>query len=328
MVDRDTATLEALQGSPVPPKTSEETGPLDPFLADTPDLAERLAKYTISGDTPTQTSQLQHRLDILATCYPDENGSPSLHHAREALKDRSILEIGCGQGDMTVALAHFVSTGSSNTGKVFAIDPASADYGSPFTLGQAQDFINKGNIGPWVKFVKQDPQEYVKGMKAATRGRPDVIVLAHSIFYLESEEYFKELLTTLFGMASERKSSRPIQLVLAEWGMRTEREEARAHVLASEIQAGKPMEQGNVRIVVRPERILELAEEVGWELVREKWIEKPEMEDGKWEVGIVKKHYADDDLEEEAKAKLEEMKSLAESGEVRSMDVWTGVFEP
>ncbi|EME80926.1 uncharacterized protein MYCFIDRAFT_78649 [Pseudocercospora fijiensis CIRAD86] len=328
MVDRDTATLEALQGSPAPPKTSEETGPLDPFLADLPDLAERLAKYTISGDTPTQTSQLQHRLDILAACYPDENGSPSLHHAREALKDRSILEIGCGQGDMTVALAHFVSTGSSNTGKVFAIDPASLDYGSPFTLGQAQAFINKSNIGPWVKFVKQDAQEYIQGMKAATRGRPDVVVLAHSIFYLESEGYLRELLGALFGMASGRKSSRPIQLVLAEWGMREGSGEAKAHVLAAEIQAGKSIEKGNVQIAMRPERMLVLAEEVGWKLMREKWIEGPELEDGKWEVGIVKRHYADDDLEGEFKAKLEEMKGLAESGEVKSMDVWTAMFEP
>ncbi|KXT02080.1 hypothetical protein AC578_6698 [Pseudocercospora eumusae] len=328
MVDRHTATLEALQGSPLPPKTSEETGPLDPFLADTPDLAERLAKYTIGGDTPTQTSQLQHRLNILATCYPDENGSPSLHHAREAVKDRSILEIGCGQGDMTVALAHFVSTGSSNTGKVFAIDPARLEYGRPFTLGQSQEFINKGNIGPWVKFVKQEGREYVQGMKAATRGRPDLIVLAHSIWYLESEEYVKELLGVLGGMASERKSSRPIQLVLAEWGMRSGSGEAEAHVLAAEIQAGKPIEQGNVRIVVRPERILELCKEAGWKLVREKWIEGPEVEDGKWEVGIVKENYAGDGLEEGLNEKLEQMKGLAEGGEVRSMDVWTAVFEP
>lgn len=340
MADRDTATLEALQGEPVPPKTSEETGPLDPFLADSPDLAERLAKYTISGDTASQTCQLQHRLNILAACFPDpSNGSPSLHSAREALKDRSILEIGCGQGDMTVALAHFVSTGSSNTGKVFAVDPAPLDDGGPVTLKQAQEFIQSGNIGTWVKFIQQDPGDYVKGMKAATKGRPDVIVLCHAIWYLKGgEEYLKSLMKILSEVAQGRKSNRPIQLVVAEWGMKstvedaiTENEASRAHILAVEIQEHKPIKDGNVQIVIRPERIVEMAEEAGWKVVRETWIEKPELEDGKREVDNVKHHYAEEDFgegEEELKAKFEEMKALEEAGEVRSMDVWTGVFEP
>ena len=44
-----------------------------------------------------------------------------------------VLEIGCGQGDMTAALANAVGT----QGHVTAVDIASPEYGAPVTLGQS-----------------------------------------------------------------------------------------------------------------------------------------------------------------------------------------------
>lgn len=41
-----------------------------------------------------------------------------------------VLEVGCGQGDTTAVLAHYVGA----SGSVHAIDIASPDYGAPFTL--------------------------------------------------------------------------------------------------------------------------------------------------------------------------------------------------
>ncbi|MBB2480858.1 hypothetical protein H5P36_11700 [Bacillus sp. APMAM] len=46
-----------------------------------------------------------------------------------------ILEIGCGQGDTTAALADAVGV----NGNVVAMDVASPDCGAPLTLGQATD---------------------------------------------------------------------------------------------------------------------------------------------------------------------------------------------
>lgn len=63
--------------------------------------------------------QLQHRLELVA--------------AFGIQKGMRVLEIGCGQGDTTVAIADAVG----ESGSVVAIDIASLDYGAPLTLGQA-----------------------------------------------------------------------------------------------------------------------------------------------------------------------------------------------
>lgn len=55
--------------------------------------------------------QMQHRLDLI-----------KFWEIEEADK---VLEIGCGQGDCTIALAHTIG----ESGHVTALDPASLDYG-------------------------------------------------------------------------------------------------------------------------------------------------------------------------------------------------------
>ncbi|TDZ16717.1 Methyltransferase ustM [Colletotrichum orbiculare MAFF 240422] len=50
-----------------------------------------------------------------------------------------ILELGCGQGDCTTALA----SAAGESGTVVAVDPAGLDYGAPYTLGQAQSHISQ-----------------------------------------------------------------------------------------------------------------------------------------------------------------------------------------
>lgn len=55
----------------------------------------------------------------------------------------TILELGCGQGDMTVVLADAVGP----EGRVVAADVAAPSYGSPVTLGESAARLAAGPSG-------------------------------------------------------------------------------------------------------------------------------------------------------------------------------------
>ncbi|PIA96055.1 hypothetical protein CB0940_10821 [Cercospora beticola] len=311
------------------------------------ELATTLSKSTISGGSDAiQIFQLVHRLNILAKWFNND-----LDKAKAALQGRCVLELGCGQGDMTVALAHLVqnqlhdedSEHHDNVakGKILALDPGDLDYGAPYTLRQAQKHISDSasGLGKCINWIQYDPIEYLENLDTQNEGTstadglPDFIILAHSIFYLPNEDYFSRLLRALHNAAAQsqtqNKNGDPPRLLLAEWGLRVTNPAAEAHVLAVEIQKARPIEEGNVQCVISPARIVELAKEAGWRIEREAWIECPQVDDGKWEVGAVKADTKLDGLHEdsEIKRKYQRMLELSEKeGEVRSMDVWTGVF--
>ncbi|KAG4432126.1 hypothetical protein IFR05_012400, partial [Cadophora sp. M221] len=88
-------------------------------------------------------SQLAHRQELIA--YWDiQLGS-------------RVLEIGCGQGDTTVALADAVG----EDGSVVALDPGSPDYGSPETLAQSQAHILSTPLGARITFHFISPILYL-----------------------------------------------------------------------------------------------------------------------------------------------------------------------
>jgi SAM-dependent methyltransferase len=252
-------------------------------------------------------SQTQHRLNLLAAWFG------TLDAAQIALSGKTILEIGCGQGDMTVALAWAVGP----TGTVHAIDPAPLDYGSPETLQQAQERVSRSEIGGRIEWVQADPVEALG--REARLGKADYVVLAHSLLYMRSREYLGELFGAL------RPASKTPRLLLAEWGMRVSNESAKAHLLAVKAQAAQPLESGNVQLYLEPKDTMEIATKVGWKSERETWIESPDLDDGAWEVWAARSMPVSDDTEEATRAYLEELDRLA-SEPVKSMDVWTGVL--
>lgn len=164
----------------------------DPFLTDLPDLAASLARATILGDTPSQTAQIQHRLNLLRAWFG------SLHLARDALADHRVLECGCGQGDTTIVLAHMVSTGSRNEGRVYAVDPGKLDYGAPFTLGQAQGHLGRGNLGAWIRWVGRETVEFVRVLPGS-----EVADFVGGLFFsLICSSYFSEVVMVEAGKSS------------------------------------------------------------------------------------------------------------------------------
>ena len=217
-------------------------------------LAKVLAACTVGGTNPTQISQIQHLLNILKSWFG------SLEASKTALSNRNVLEIGCGQGDMTVALAHMVlnrdnpTNISTMSAKVSAIDPAPLDYGSPFTLEESQECLSRSQLGQAIEWIQREPMDFLADNSSCF----DFIVLALSIFYLKSEDYLTTLLKSLRSLIG-RATKRRTKLLLAEWGMRASVPEAEAHILAVKAQSVAPPPDGNVRTVLEPGRIKQIA---------------------------------------------------------------------
>ncbi|OQN98171.1 hypothetical protein B0A48_16003 [Cryoendolithus antarcticus] len=257
-----------------------------------------------------QTSQLVHRLNLLSAFFPSHD------YTETPLAGSTVLEIGCGQGDTTIVLAHAVGSG----GKVFALDPAPLDYGSPYTLEQAQGHLSASKLGDRIEWIRADPLE------AAENGSLDGkdlkwVVLAHSLFYMSGEDYVYRLLKAL---ADYGKKHGGLELLFAEWGMKTSVPGAEAHLLAVKAQSAQPLRGGNVQMSLEPAKIAELAKKAGWVVEREAWVEAPQMDDGDWEVSAAKSMDKGESTRE-AKALLEKMEESIQ-GPVECMDVWTGMF--
>ncbi|KAL2074999.1 hypothetical protein VTL71DRAFT_8779 [Oculimacula yallundae] len=188
-----------------------------------------------STSSDSLISQLAHRQELIA--YWD-------------IKEGSrVLEIGCGQGDTTVALADAVG----ETGSVVALDPGSPDYGSPSTLLQAQSHILSTPLGPRITFHFTSPLTYLQSYA----GPPFThIVLSHCIYYFASPHDLPLLLSAILPHAKDSK------LCIAEWSLHASRINQVPHVLTallwSTLESKREVgSDGNVRTVFSPVQIVQ-----------------------------------------------------------------------
>ena len=270
--------------------------------------------HSLSTETDAnavQPAQTSHRIDIIQAC-----GGKSF------FEGGNILELGCGQGDMSSVLVAAVSSDNSTKGQgsVLAWDPASGTYGwyrpigqglpftgSPITLAQAQaNLISHPDLSSRLTFSLNTPIEFVLSPAVSTPYTH--AVLAHSIFYFPAPSV---LLETFQKLASYQP---PIKyLCLAEYGLHASCLEQMPHVLAVLAQFAfeslRPTAEGqedraaNIRLSVSPQMILDIAAQAGWELATDesgkaKQVEivpKADLQDGRWETGTV---VSDDWMEE------------------------------
>ncbi|KAL3462313.1 putative SAM-dependent methyltransferase [Aspergillus heterothallicus] len=282
-----------------------------------------------------QHAQTLHRLKLLQH-WNIPNGS-------------KVLELGCGQGDCTAVLASAVG----EQGRVVAVDPAESDYGAPYTIGQAQGHISQGPLGSRITWVQEMPLEYLSSLPSpsspSSNSSPatattscaskafDATVLAHSLWYFASPS---AILSTL--RAAKQHSRR---LLLAEWSLVATHPSAQPHVLAALTQAAlecrKPSSDSNVRTVLSPKRLTELALRAGWQLDSEAYLQGDEgLLDGQWEVSACLSSAFQREVEEEVAGERDRAVVLAlrdaceasllaipqgRKG-VRSMDIWVAGF--
>ncbi len=214
-----------------------------------------------------QKIQLAHRLKII-DFWKIENSS-------------HVLEVGCGQGETTVALAYTVGS----DGAVCGIDIASPDYGAPETLGQARDRILQSEFGDIIQMHFNF--NITKDSLPFDESEFDSIVLSHCLWYLSSYDELIEVLTNL-----KRYGKR---LCIAEWNPHISLPEQVPHYQAATIQAICEMfthsDTSNIKTMFFPSQIENALQESGWTIERTGSTYSPEMQDGLWEVSTVTSTY-------------------------------------
>ncbi|KAL2127806.1 hypothetical protein VTI74DRAFT_10147 [Chaetomium olivicolor] len=254
-----------------------------------------------------------------------------------------VLELGCGQGDCTTVLAYAVG----EQGRVVAVDPAELDYGAPYTLGQAQGHISQGPLGGRITWVQQPPLDYLSSLPSpsSTSSPPaseskafDATVLAHCLWYFTSPSL---ILSTFRALKQHSK-----RLLLAEWSLVATHPSAQPHVLAALTQAALECRKtkssdSNVRTVLGPKRLTELALDAGWQLESETRVQSGEgLLDGQWEVSACLSYSFEREVEEQVSDERERAVILAsrdaceaslegvQGGRkgVGAMDVWVANF--
>lgn len=214
-----------------------------------------------------------------------------------------VLEIGCGQGDTSAALAWAVGP----YGFVHATDVAPESFGAPINLGEATARLKASALGPQLQFSLGE-----KNLRSPSRFSPsdfDHVVLSHCAWYFSSREEWVEQLRAALGWAN--------RLCIAEWDIRASNEHQWAHSLAVLLQAQQeaiaPQGESNVRTLLTPEDLLETVHEAGWQVDESRRIRSHGLQDGQWEIEMATDRFSverDANLPEHQRRLLSSIRSL------------------
>jgi len=204
-------------------------------------------------------------------------------HYREALAagweippGARILEIACGQGDMSAVLAEAVGA----TGHVTGIDIASPEYGAPLTLGEATALLQAGPLGHRLTFRFQT--DLLDAKVSFPDDAFDAVVLAHGAWYFADLEQLRATLRRVGQWA-------PV-LHFAEWDLKPQTLAQIPHLVAvllqGVIEGYHPNSAANVRTPFARQQIHALLAETGWDVTHEFRADTSELRDGEWEVDL------------------------------------------
>ncbi|WP_404407027.1 SAM-dependent methyltransferase [Jeotgalibacillus malaysiensis] len=215
-----------------------------------------IKQYNLFENDQIQQTQLQHRY--------------ALAEAFGIKKGMKVLEIGCGQGDMTVVLADTVG----ESGHVTAIDIAPPDYGAPFTLGEAHERINQSKLG-----ARSDFHLETDFLEMNLDKQYDAVVLSHCSWYFHDPAqllaYFKRI-RSISNM-----------LCFAEWDMQFEKITQRGHFCAASILALYSQftaNDGNIQNLFGRSEIGKMIEDAGMKVEQELGVDAHYLQDSQWEI--------------------------------------------
>ncbi|MYU35354.1 methyltransferase domain-containing protein [Streptomyces sp. SID8358] len=231
---------------------------LSDLRAKAPSLASGMAAADHSPDS--QLSQTRHRAALVA----------SWHIAPGS----TVLELGCGQGDMTAVLAE----AAGPDGRVVAVDVADPSYGAPVTLGESAARLAAGPLGPRIDF--RFGTDVLDPSVEFPESAFDHVVLAHCSWYFASLEQLRDTLARVRPWAR--------RLWFTEWDMTPASGDQLAHLLAvliqGQIEAAGSHGHGNVRTPFSREGLLRLLPEAGWTADGSGSVDTEELQDGDWEI--------------------------------------------
>ena len=152
----------------------------------------------------------------------------SLIKAWEIPPGQHILDIGCGQGESSLALAEALGDSCHIT----AIDDAHPDYGTPFTVSESHQYIANSALGPRIDFIQSDAPSLLQ--QQADHGPPspayDAAVLCHSLWYFPSRPSVVSLFRAL-------AAARIPHMYIAEYDLESADASQQPHVLAAQAKA-------------------------------------------------------------------------------------------
>jgi SAM-dependent methyltransferase len=228
-----------------------------------------------------------------------------------------ILEIGCGQGDMTATLAHAVG----GSGHVTAVDIASPHYGAPVSIGQSADHLKTTPIGDRIDFRFQC--DLMDPSISFTENEFDYVVLAHCSWYFGSSEQLRKMLLRIHPWAR--------YLCYSEWNMEPYALDQIAHMLAvliqGQVEAYKFDTTSNIRTPLSKTRFKQILQQTGWRVLSESAVDSGQLKDADWEVeSCIKSSIKDAEasgmppkLVEFIHSQIDILHSMAARGENRSL---------
>lgn len=309
--------------------------------------AESVPSKAASDPSSSKPSDLE---TLLSCCLHDPKNDeliyiPRFTHRLALTKAWSIepgqrvLDIGCGQGESCLAVA--LDLGPS--GHVTGIDTAAPDYGTPFTIKESQEFVQKSVLGSRISFNQTDAASLLQAPDHPTF---DAASLCHSLWYFPT----RESVFSLFQTLATAKISR---IYLAEYAFQASNDTQIPHVLAAKAFAlfnlyktpteGHDPRAYNVRAAPDQASILDAAQKAGFRVQRQGIVIPDEnMKEGHFEARHVKgenfrKRVQEEKLPKEQEEEIlayqprirEGMEKLEQRGiaTVRAMDVWWAVLE-
>jgi SAM-dependent methyltransferase len=189
-------------------------------------------------------------------------------------EDDRILEVGCGQGDMTAVLADAVGP----KGFVRAVDLAAGDYGFPVCLGDSLRVLKATPLGERIDYSLNF--DILAPENTFADDSFDAVVFAHCSWYYETQDILKSHLARVRPYAK--------QLYFSEWDLQPSGTDQIAHLLAVLIQGQigvfKPRSGNNARTLLTRSALQELLSECGWRIVALRDIDTAGLQNGNWEV--------------------------------------------
>jgi SAM-dependent methyltransferase len=185
-----------------------------------------------------------------------------------------VLEVGCGQGDMTAVLADAVGPG----GHVLGVDIASPGYGAPVTLGESAAHLGATPLGERMEFRFEfdilDPAVLFPADDF------DAVVLSQCSWYFASLDQLRHTLTRVRPWAR--------RLCFAEWDLTPSDAGQLPHLLAvliqGQIEAGGSHGDGNVRTPFSRQALLAILAGTGWQVDGQRTADTTGLQDADWEI--------------------------------------------
>ena len=187
-----------------------------------------------------------------------------------------ILEVACGQGDMSAVLAQAVGT----DGHVTGVDIVGPEYGAPLTLGEATALLQAGPLSDRLTFRFQT--DLLDDSVRFPDDAFNAVVLAHGAWYFANLGQLRATLRRVRQWA-------PL-LHFAEWDLEPRVFAQTPHLVAvllqGLIEGYHPNSAANVRTPFSRQQLYALLAETGWEVVHEFRADTSALQDGAWEVDL------------------------------------------